>query len=160
MGCQKKRVKVEIQTEKIKTIDREYIKNTASRAMEVIRQGDFDSAISKSRTLLEEIFCYVIELKNEKPSEGGDIKKLYMHVKNLYRMHGDAGTDKRINELLSGLEKIVSSVSEMRNKYSDAHGIGRKRLRIDKHHARLLVNTATTMGDFVLSVAEKQTQRK
>ncbi len=75
-------------------------------------------------------------------------------------MHANAGTDKRINELLSGLEKIVTSVSEMRNKHSDAHGIGRKRIRIDEHHAQLLVNAATAMGDFVLSVAEKQTQHK
>lgn len=150
--------KVEMQAPKIKNVDREYIKNTASRATEAINRGDFDSAVLKSRTLLEEVFFYVIELKNEKPSEGGDIKKLYMRVKDLYRMHGDAGTDKRINELLSGLEKIVSSVSEMRNKYSDAHGIGKNRIRIEEHHACLLVNTAVTMADFILSMAIKQTQ--
>ena len=150
--------KVEMQAPKIKNVDREYIKNTASLATEAINRGDFDSAVSKSRTLLEEVFCYVIELKNEKPSESGDIKKLYMRVKDLYRMHGDEKTDKRINELLSGLEKIVSSVSEMRNKYSDAHGIGKNRIRIEEHHACLLVNTAVTMADFILSVAIKQTQ--
>lgn len=154
----KKGNKVEMQAPKIKNVDREYIKNTASLATEAINRGDFDSAVSKSRTLLEEVFCYVIELKNEKTSESGDIKKLYMRVKDLYRMHGDEKTDKRINELLSGLEKIVSSVSEMRNKYSDAHDIGKNRIRIEEHHACLLVNTAVTMADFILSVAIKQTQ--
>ncbi len=153
-------LKIEMQAPKIKAVDRGYIRSIASRAMEDVARYDFDSAITKSRTLLEEVFCTVIEQKNEIPSKSGDMKKLYKQVKDLYRMHANAGTDKRINELLSGLEKIVTSVSEMRNKHSDAHGIGRKRIRIDEHHAQLLVNAATAMGDFVLSVAEKQTQHK
>ena len=64
-------------------------------------------------------------------------------------------TDKRINTLLSGLEKIVSSISEMRNKNSDAHGVGATRIAIDEHHARLFVNAAMAMSDFILSVENK-----
>ena len=52
--------RVEIAAPAIKAIDREYIKNISSRAMRDIEQNDFDSAITKSRTLLEETFCYVI----------------------------------------------------------------------------------------------------
>ena len=108
--------KVEIAAPKIKTIDREYIKSISSRAMRDIEQNDFDSAITKSRTLLEETFCYVIEKKNEVPSDSGDIGKLYKQVKTLYNMHNDANTDRRINTLLSGLNSIVSAIAEMRNK--------------------------------------------
>lgn len=43
----------------------------------------------------------------------------------------------------------------MRNKNSDSHGVGDRRLTIDKHHARLAVNSATTMADFILSVEKK-----
>ena len=42
-----------------------------------IDEKNYDSAITKSRTLLEEVFCYVIELKNVEPSDSGDIHKLY-----------------------------------------------------------------------------------
>ena len=70
-------------------------------------------------------------------------------------MHGDANTDRRINTLLSGLEKIVSAISEMSNKGSDAHGVGANRIAIDEHHARLFVNTAMAMADFILSVENK-----
>ena len=70
-------------------------------------------------------------------------------------MHGDANTDRRINTLLSGFEKIISAISEMRNKDSDAHGVGIKRINIDEHHARLFVNASVTMADFILSVANK-----
>lgn len=147
--------KVEIQTPKINNINREYIKSISSRAMQDVEQKNYDSAITKSRTLLEEVFCYVIEAKNETPSTSGAMNDLYKQVKDLYSMHGDANTDKRINTLLSGLEKIISSISEMRNKDSDAHGIGATRIAIDEHHARLFVNAAMTIADFILSVENK-----
>lgn len=147
--------KVEVQAPKIRNIDREYIRSISSRSMEDVEQKNYDSAITKSRTLLEEVFCYVIEKKNEIPSTSGNINDLYKHVKDLYNMHGDAKTDQRINTLLSGLEKIVSAISEMRNKDSDAHGVGANRIAIDEHHARLFVNTAIAMADFILSVENK-----
>lgn len=150
--------KVEISAPKIKSIDCEYIKDISNRALEDIEKKNYDSAITKSRTLLEEVFCYVIERKNVIPYTSGNINNLYKQVKDLYNMHGDENTDRRINTLLSGLEKIVSSVSNMRNKDSDAHGVGSARISIDEHHARLVVNAAMAMADFILSVAIKQTQ--
>ena len=44
---------------------------------------------------------------------------------------------------------------EMRNKDSDAHGVGANRIAIEDFHARLFVNSAVTMADFILSVQEK-----
>lgn len=145
--------KLEIAAPKIKTVNRDYITNIAKRANEDVDQGNFDSAITKSRTLLEEVFCYVIEEKGDTPSDSGDIGKLYRQVKDLYNMHTDPNMDKRFNKLLSGLETVLQSITEMRNKDSDAHGVGSKRVSIRDYHARLLVNSAVTMADFVLSVA-------
>lgn len=139
----------------VKTIDRSYITDLSDRAMKDVIDGNYDSAITKSRTLLEEVFCYVIEKKGEEPSESGDIGKLYNQVKQLYNMHQSKDMDKRINGLLSGLEKILSAIAEMRNKGSDSHGVGAKRINIADHHARLFVNSATTMADFLLAVSEK-----
>ena len=147
--------KVEIIAPTIKTIDREYIKSISSRAMRDVERHDYDSAITKSRTLLEETFCYVIEKKNVVPTDSGDIGKLFKQVKTLYNMHTDTNTDKRINVLLSGLNSIVSAIAEMRNKDSDAHGVGANRISIDEHHARLFVNSAMAMADFILSVQQK-----
>ena len=144
--------KVELQTPKVKNIDHDYIRSISSRVLIDIDQENFDSAITKSRTLLEEVFCYVIEIKGETPSTSGKIGDLYKQVKDIYSMHGDESTDKRINTLLSGLEKIVSSISEMRNKDSDAHGVGSSRITIEEHHARLFVNASIAMADFILSL--------
>ena len=120
---------VEIKAPVVKTIDHEYIKSLSERALIDIENSNYDSAITKCRTLLEEVFCYVIEKKGQTPSESGDIGTLYRQVKNLYNMHQDKEVDKRINMLLSGLEKIITSIAQMRNKDSDSHGVGSKRIR-------------------------------
>ncbi|WP_419878239.1 abortive infection family protein [Brevibacillus centrosporus] len=149
---------VKVSTPAIKTIDRDYIVKLSERAMQDVMDENYDSAITKSRTLLEEVFCYVIENKGETPTESGDIGKLYNQVKQLHNMHQDKDIDKRINGLLSGLEKILSAIAEMRNKGSDSHGIGAKRIKIAEHHARLFVNSAMTMADFVLAVGDRSSE--
>jgi len=143
---------ISVATPAAKVIDRAYIKSLSERASIDIDEGNYDSAITKSRTILEETFCFVIEKKGEVPCVRGDINKLYTQVKNLYDMHGDKNLDKRINMLLSGLEKIISAIAEMRNNHSDSHGVGSKRIDIFDYHARLFVNSSVVMSDFILSI--------
>ena len=146
--------KININIPNINIINRDYIKDLSERAMKDIDDGNLDSAITKSRTILEESFCYVIEFKGEEPSDSGDIGKLYKQVKDLYNMHANKDMDKRINKLLSGLENIVQSIAEMRNNGSDSHGLGSKRVNISEYHARLAVNSSTIMAEFILSVSQ------
>ena len=145
---------VSVATPVLKSINRSYIADISQRALHDIDNGSFDSAITKSRTLLEEVFIFVIERKGEEASAKGNIGKLYGQVKQLYNMHQVKDADVRINTLLSGLEKILSAISEMRNVNSDAHGVGEKRIRLSDYHTRLFVNSANTMADFILSVGE------
>ncbi len=140
-----------------KLINREYIADISTRAFNDISQGNCDSAITKSRTLLEEVFFYVIEKKGKTPSSSGEINRLYGQVKDLYDMHQSADFDKRINMLLSGLEKVLTAITEMRNQNSDSHGAGSKRFKINDYYARLFVNSSVTMADFILAVSERAT---
>lgn len=146
---------IKLDTLAIACVNREYIKDIAIRANRDVDNGEFDSAITKSRTLLEEVFCHVIENKGEEPSDKGDIGKLYNQVKSLYNMHQSRDVDKRINSLLSGLEKILTAIKEMRNEASDLHGVGNRRIVIEEHHARLFVNSSMTMAEFILSVKKE-----
>lgn len=157
---QKKGSTITVTSSSVKLIDSPYIVDISERAMKDVSDGNFDSAITKSRTLLEEVFCYVVEQEGKAPSDNGDIGKLYNQVKELYNMHQNKELDKRINGLLSGLEKILSAIAEMRNKGSDSHGVGAKRINIADHHARLFVNSAMTMADFILAVCERQHSNK
>ena len=146
--------KINIDIPSINVVNRDYIKDLSERAMKDIDEGNLDSAITKSRTILEETFYYAIEIKGEEPSDNGDIGKLYKQVKDLYSMHTNKDMDKRVNKLLSGLENIVQSIAEMRNNGSDSHGLGSKRVNIADYHARLAVNSSTTMAEFILSVSQ------
>ena len=139
----------------INTIDRSYIKDMANRAQEDIELGNFDSALTKARTLLEEVFCWAIERKGERPSSSGDVGKMFSQVKCLYNIHADKTMDRRICDLVNGLNKIVDSIGQMRNKQGDAHGVGASRVNIEDYHARLAVNAAANVADFVLSVVHR-----
>ena len=75
-------------------------------------------------------------------------------------MHQSKDVDRRINSLLSGLEKILTAIKEMRNEASDSHGVGNRRIALEEHHARLFVNSAMTMADFILSVQKKSEDKR
>ena len=140
----------------IKNIDFNYIKSISDRALEDIRNKNFDSSLTKSRTLLEEVFFYGIEKKNQVPPSDGNINKMWGNIKQLYGIKEESTHDKRINDLINGLGKIISSIGDMRNKDSDAHAAGSKRINIAEHHARLCVNASTVVADFVLAVIQRQ----
>lgn len=148
---------IKIETPKIKNIDREYIQGKAQQAINHIVQGRFDTALTQARTLLEEVFCYVLEKKNIKPIATGKIGDLYKQVRETYNMHIDDNTDKRVKKLISGLITIVDTISEIRNNISDAHGQGVKRISIKDYHARLVVNSALIISEFILSVYKHAT---
>lgn len=148
---------VEVASPKLKVIDRQYVKMLSARAKKDVDEGRLDSALTEARTLLEEVFCYVIELRVERPSAKGDINKLYSQVADLYGMHASKDMDVRVKMLLSGLNKTISAISDMRNNNSDAHGVGERRVSIRDYHARLAVNSASTIADFILSVADYAT---
>jgi len=135
-------------------MNREYIVDIANRANRDVDNGEYESAITKAGTILEEVFCHAIEVKGEQPSEGYDICRLYNQIKELYFMHQDKDMDRSIKELLCGLQNIVNAIAKIRNKGSYDHRIGANRINISEHYARLFVNTAITMADFILSVEE------
>lgn len=148
-----------IETPIMKNIDRSYITELSQKALLDIENNNYDSAITKCRTIIEEVFCYMIENKNGSPVSNGDINKLYEQVKSLYSMHQNKSIDKRINNLLSGVNKIIDSISQMRNNSSDSHGLGMKRINIEKHHAQLYLNASIVISEFFLAIVQKNKQK-
>ena len=146
---------ISLSTETIKNIDNKYIKKLKGQALDVIKNGDYDSAITKSRTMLEEVFIYGIETKNVKVDAKGNIIKLYTQFKTIYSLTSNSDLDIRVNDLLSGFNKIVDSISRMRDINSDSHGAGSRRIAIDYDVALLYVNSAITLSNFFLSIVEK-----
>ncbi|MBQ0067736.1 MAG: abortive infection family protein, partial [Phascolarctobacterium sp.] len=148
--------KVEIEIPKINKVDRSYIRDVQDRAIKDVEEENFDSAITKAKTLLEEVFKYVLENRGIEQSKSISMSELYKKVREEYGIKTGNEADIRINKLISGLNTIVDAVVEMRNIASDSHGLGSKRISVENHHALLIVNAACIVADFILAVANKK----
>lgn len=143
---------VQVESPKIKLIDVPYIQGLSTRCKADFDARNYDSVITKSRTIIEEVLIYILENHNQPVCAKGDIGKLYSQVKKLYHMQQDSSYDGRINSLLYGLERIVESIAAMRNSNSDAHGAGSKRILVKEREARLAMNSAITFCEYLLSI--------
>ena len=141
-----------IEAPNIKLINISYVQGLRERCTEDFISGNYDSVITKSRTVIEEVLIYILEEYQVEIESKGDINKLYNQVKGQFNMRQNKEYDGRVNGLLSGLEKIVQSVAEMRNMNSDAHGVGRNRIIIKEREARLVMNSTVTFCEYILSI--------
>lgn len=143
---------VQIEAPIFNIIDMEYIHNLRVRCVEDLTNGNYDSVIIKSRTLMEEVFLYVLENEEVDVKMNGDLTQYYGKIKEKYGLNQSKDIDNRINSLFGGLERIVRAVAELRNKTSDSHGAGQKRYAIREHEARLVMNSAITICEYILSL--------
>ncbi len=152
---------VVIETPKVKIINSQYIRELPARIKDDLDNNDYDSVITKSRTLLEEVLIFIIEkLTFERYKSNGDLVKIYQDATVLMNMRQKSDWDKRINELLGGLHKLVSAISSMRNMNSDAHGVGSGRINIDKREALLVAHSSMMLSEYWLSVFEKKANER
>ena len=145
--------KVVINTPKVNVVTQQYIRELPNRIKENLANKDYDSVITKSRTLLEEVLIYIIEkLTKERYKSNGDLVKIYQDATELLNMRQKTDWDKRVNELLGGMHKMVSAISSMRNINSDAHGAGSGRIEIKEREALLASQSAMMLAEYWLSV--------
>jgi len=124
-----------------------------------LAEGDFDGAITNARSLVEAVLSEIEKEFDPNPPEyDGNLPKLYKRVqKHLNLSPGQEGLAKCLRQILSGLTSIVSGLATLRNRMSDSHVISYKPL---EHHARLAVNSAKTLCDFLFETKEYQMQKK
>lgn len=144
--------KIELASEKIDHFDSNYAHEMFKNSLIEINNGNYDSAITKIRTMIEEILLEGLKRKGIEKEFNGNIKAEYGEFKKNYNMHIQKEMDDRTKKLLSGLETIIDSIAEMRNANSDSHGVGDKRIKIERHHAILFYNSGVALAEFLLSV--------
>lgn len=148
---------VSVDVPKVKIVTSQYIQGLPTRIKDDLDNKDYDSVLTKSRTLLEEVLIYIIEkITFERYKSNGDLVKIYQDATELLNMRQKKEWDKRVNELLGGLHKLVSAISSMRNMNSDAHGAGQSRIDIKKREALLVSNSSMILAEYWLSVFEKK----
>lgn len=131
-------------------------------AQRELQDGDFDTIVTKSRTILETTFMYILKEHNVKFKKNTTMKTfrdLVTRVLNMQDRDGKWGND--VKKLLSGLNKIIDAIGDMRNYHSDAHG--RKdmfdntvrRTKIHLAEAKLLLYSSINVAEYYLDINKR-----
>jgi hypothetical protein len=142
-----------------KEISHLFIDEQIKKCDKKIDEDDYDGAITNARSFLEAILCELEkELCNTPDTYDGDLPKLYKRVQKVLNLDpGRPDIEQPIKQVLSGLMNIVMGISAMRNKMSDSHV---RSYRPSKRHAKLVVNAAKTIADFLFETKVFQKSKK
>ena len=136
----------------------EFIAQQLDKSKERLERGDYDGAITNARSLLEAVLS-ALERKYdpEPPDYDGNLLKLYRRVQqHLNLTPGQKDLADCLRQILSGLASVVHGLATLRNRMSDSHVVT---YRAENHHARLAVNCARTMAQFLFDTSEYQQER-
>ncbi|EGO5016458.1 abortive infection family protein [Enterococcus faecalis] len=135
----------------------DYIKQLPSRLEQDLILKNFDSVITKSNTMIDEVFKYIIEntVGEEDLSKHIESKKLRKIVFSRLNLQADKKLDKRVNQLLSSLNNLSDSILEMRNKQSDAHAQGSRRITVTQDEAVLVANSAMIFCEYIFNIYQR-----
>lgn len=152
-------IEVENRFEKSEEISELLIEEQIQKCREKVDSGDYSGAITNARSLIEAV-CLKIEREldpsNAKENDG-DLAKLFNRVRKLLNLDPSRqDISDSLKQVLSGLSNIINGLAAMRNKMSDAHGVAYKPSR---HHAKLAVNSAKTLADFLFDSLSYQIEK-
>lgn len=136
--------------------DISFVNEHIERIKECLAKGDFDSVVTKCRCIVEETLIYAIEKKGEKAPDTGSLSDLCRDFKNLYntaQIPNPNEVEKNINGIFGGINKIIDALGNMRNKNSDAHGVGSLRVQINKPYAVLMADVAIALCRYIESLS-------
>ncbi len=129
-----------------------------SKANKRISGGDYSGAIASSYTLTEHMLKLILREagvafnKNE-----GDIRALYKLVREPLNLNpAGEGIATPLKPILDGFQKLVSGLYEISNKASDRHA---RRYNPAAHHAKLAVNAAFALCEFLVESRDYQGSR-
>ncbi len=115
---------------------------------------DPEGAITASRSLLESVCKHILD---EEVAVGtavygaaDDLPKLYRAVSEKLNLAPSQHTEDVFRRVLGGCSSIVEGLGSLRNKVGDAHGQGKRPVRVAPRHAHLAVNLAGTMASFLI----------
>lgn len=151
-------IEVEHRFEESEELSELVIEEQIQKCKEKIEGGDYSGAITNARSLVEAV-CVKIEADLDPNAQGndGDLVKLFNRVRKLLNLDPSRqDISDSLKQVLAGLSNIINGLAAMRNKMSDAHGVAYKPSR---HHAKLAVNSAKTLADFLFDTMNYQIEK-
>jgi abortive infection Abi-like protein len=151
-------VDLTVEKEPTPSVNEEFIAAQITLGEEKIGREDYWGAITSARSLLEAVLSNIEGKLDPKPPEyDGDLPKLYKRVQKLLNLDPNRkDIEDAHKQILSGLIRVVNGLAAMRNKMSDAHAA---KYKANRHHARMAVNAAKTVANFMFDTFTYQAER-
>ena len=136
----------------------EYLNQQISKCKSKMNSGDYDGAITNARTLIEEVLLSIEEkVVGARQDYDGKLPAMYKRVSKLINMYpDDSAVNNSLNEVLRGFVSIVSGFAGLSNNIGDRHATIK---HPSHHHAKLAVNSAFVISDFLLESYQYQTSK-
>lgn len=135
------------------------ITELVAKARAKIEAGDHAGAIASAYTLVEGFLKKMLRRLNvDFKDDEGDIRKLYQLAAEPLNLNPKGeNLESFLKSILQGLKSQVTGLYEIANKASDRHA---RRYNPARHHAKLAVNAAFSLCEFLLDSQEYQQQRQ
>lgn len=144
-----------IQSEILKSVGHEFVSEQIQKCQQKISADDFNGAITNARTLTEAVLIHVIEtIEVNEIKNDGNILNLWNRAKKALKI--DLKKDEipeTVFQILSGLDTSLHGLAGLSNNAGDRHA---NKFNTKRHHAKLSVNLAMTLCDFLIDILNER----
>lgn len=138
-------------------ITAEFVREQLRKAEAKLSSGDYDGTITSGRSLVEGVLGEIhLRCTRTRLPASGDLLADYKRVKDLLHLAEDQHIHEGLKELIRSFNAIIQNIDFLSNKMSDRH---RPILKPERHHAKLVLDSAKTLIDFLYSTMEAQADR-
>jgi len=120
------------------------------------QEENYDRVTTLSSSILQSVFKAICDKEEITYNNKDKFPSLFKKVKQTLNIDPSNHNDKKdIREFCSKLSNLIITINELRNLYSDSHGVQTKSLltykNIPKHHYKLIVDCTKTSVNFIMS---------
>lgn len=119
------------------------------KAREAIRDGNFDSAVTRSIACLESVMRTCHEKLGEPLPKKKQLSDLWKSTRNTLRFD-ELDASGATTNLMNALFGVVTHLGGLRNALGDAHGKGIVPPAVSENIAELAINTASTLSTAII----------
>lgn len=148
-----------LETPSIIALTAQSIAEHIEKARTKIADKDCAGAITNAYTLVEEFLKEILRQTGTSFKENeGDIRSLYNSVSDMLNLNPKGeNLEGHLRTILQGLKSIIAGLYDVANKASDRHA---RKYNPAEHHAKLAVNAALAVCEFILDSYEYQQQAR
>lgn len=140
-----------VKPESVVSIGHKYVFEQVTKCYKKISTNDYNGAITNARTLCEYIFIHIIESIEKKDYKSdGNLITIWKTTKKALKIDLEKEEyPEYVFQVVSGINTSLNGLAALSNNAGDRHA---SNFRTKKHHAKLAVNLAITICEFLIDV--------